>query len=89
MCVVDDFAYRSAHTRLVPGDVLCIVSDGLTEAADAAGALYGAGRVERVVASLRSAAEVVEALRRDVRAFAGGAEQSDDMTVLAVQWRGA
>jgi serine phosphatase RsbU (regulator of sigma subunit) len=28
-------------------------------------------------------------LRRDVRAFAGGAEQSDDMTVLAVQWRGA
>jgi serine phosphatase RsbU (regulator of sigma subunit)/CHASE2 domain-containing sensor protein len=89
LCVVDDFAYRSAHTRLAPGDVLCIVSDGLTEAADAEGALYGAGRVERVVASMRSAADVVEALRRDVRAFAGGAEQSDDMTVLAVQWRGA
>jgi serine phosphatase RsbU (regulator of sigma subunit) len=31
---------------------------------------------------------VVDELRVDVKAFAAGAEQSDDMTVLAVRWRG-
>ena len=44
LCVVDDFAYRPGHRRMRDGDVLCIVSDGITEAADATGALYGPER---------------------------------------------
>jgi serine phosphatase RsbU (regulator of sigma subunit)/CHASE2 domain-containing sensor protein len=88
LCVVDEFEYRSARTRLAAGDVLCIVSDGVTEANDAAGALYGAARAERVLARADSARAAVDELRADVKAFAAGAEQSDDMTVLAVRWRG-
>jgi serine phosphatase RsbU (regulator of sigma subunit) len=88
LCVVDAFAYRPGHRRMRDGDVLCIVSDGLTEAADATGALYGPERVERTLASARTAREAVDALARDVAAFVQEAVQSDDKTVLALQWRG-
>ena len=67
LCVVDDFAYRPGASRMRAGDMLCIVSDGVTEAADAAGALYGPERVERTLASARTAREAVDALARDVR----------------------
>jgi len=88
LCVMDDFEYRAASTRLAPGDVLCVVSDGVTEANDATHALYGAVRVERVLAHVESARAAVDEVKRDVAAFVAGAEQSDDMTVLAVRWRG-
>jgi adenylate cyclase len=88
LCAMDDYAYRPGHRRMREGDVLCIVSDGLTEAADANGALYGPERVERTLASARTAREAIDALARDVAAFAAGAMQSDDKTVLALQWRG-
>ena len=53
---VDDFAYRPGHLRMATGDMLCIVSDGITEAANGGGELYGAARVERTLASARHGA---------------------------------
>ena len=87
LCVMEDFDYTPARTMLAPGDVLCVVSDGITEAHDVRDQLYGTERVGRIVAgNADSANATVEALRSDVRAFAGGAEQADDMTVLALRW---
>ena len=88
LCVVDDFAYRAARTQLQPGDLLCIVSDGVTEAHDRSGALYGAARVDAVLAHVDSAPGAVAVIGNDVKAFADGAEPADDMTVLGVRWRG-
>jgi serine phosphatase RsbU (regulator of sigma subunit) len=88
LCAVDDFAYESARERLCAGDLLCIVSDGVTEAQDPAKDLYGSARVERLLAGVRSAGDAVAALRADVASFAAGAEQSDDMTIFALRWRG-
>ena len=88
LCVVDGFQYRAADVRLQPGDVLCIVSDGVTEAHDPGEALYGAARVERVLAAASSAPRSGRRAARDVKAFASGAEPADDMTVLALRWRG-
>jgi serine phosphatase RsbU (regulator of sigma subunit) len=89
LCVVDDFVYEKARAQLAPGDLLCIVSDGVTEAVDRRGALYGTARVEHVIAPLRSADAMVATLRRDVLGFAAGLEPADDMTVLALRWRGS
>ena len=89
LCVVDDFVYRAARVRLSPGDFVCVVSDGVTEANDPERAMYGTARVEAVLASAGSAHAAVDALRADVHAFARGAGAYDDMTLLAVQWRGA
>ena len=87
LCVVDDFGYRAARVQLAPGDVVCVVSDGVTEAKDPSGAMYGAPRVERALAHVASAREAIGEIRSGVQAFVDGAAAYDDMTVLAVQWR--
>jgi serine phosphatase RsbU (regulator of sigma subunit) len=74
--------------QLAPGDVVCVVSDGITEAHNAADALYGTARAALALAGAPSARDAVERLRDDVRAFARGAPQADDMTVLALGWLG-
>ncbi len=92
LCAMDDFAYRGAHLTLRPGELLCAVSDGVTEAQNPAGELYGNVRLATLLfdwrSSERSAREVVDAVRADVAAFVAGAEPSDDITVLALRWNG-
>jgi CHASE2 domain-containing sensor protein/serine phosphatase RsbU (regulator of sigma subunit) len=94
LCAVDDFAYDGARRQLQPGEWLCIVTDGVTEAQRAAGELYGGPRVEdflRRFCRAHAAADagaVVAALRADVDAFAAGAEPADDLTVLVLRWDG-
>jgi serine phosphatase RsbU (regulator of sigma subunit) len=89
LCAVDGYEYPAASAALGRGDLICVVSDGITEASDTRGGLYGTGRVEAALANARSAREAVDAIRTSVKAFAGGAVQADDMTVLAVRWFGA
>lgn len=92
LCVIDDFAYRSESLQLASGDTLCIVSDGVTEAENPDGVLYGRTRLAARLAGLPPApapAAVVEAVQQDVAAFAGGQEQSDDLTILVLRYVGA
>jgi serine phosphatase RsbU (regulator of sigma subunit) len=89
LCAVDGYDYRAAGATLSCGDMICVVSDGITEASDSRGTLYGTGRVEAALANARSARAAVDAIRTSVKAFAGGAVQADDMTVLALRWTGA
>ncbi len=92
LCAMSDYPYRSARCRLVPGETLCLMTDGVPEAQDPAGALYGSARAERVIVELAqhgaSPEELVTALRTDVLAFADGAEPHDDVTILVLRWRG-
>jgi CHASE2 domain-containing sensor protein/serine phosphatase RsbU (regulator of sigma subunit) len=91
LCAVDGFPYAPASLRLEPGDTVCLITDGITEAADAGGALYGRERLEALLGRLGgapSAAEVGEAIRRDVAAFTGGTEPSDDMAAVVLRYRG-
>ena len=68
------------------GDVFLLVTDGITEAADAAGHQYGMDRVADVLRTHAgsSAREIRDALFASVRQFSMGCEQFDDMTVLVV-----
>jgi serine phosphatase RsbU (regulator of sigma subunit)/CHASE2 domain-containing sensor protein len=92
LCALDDFDYRGGHLRLEPGELVCVVTDGVTEARDPAGSLYGRDRLDDVVraafGSGRPAREVVDAVRADVARFTGGTEQADDITILALRWLG-
>jgi adenylate cyclase len=90
-CVVEDFPYEAAFHRLRPGDGLCLITDGVTEAENAAGEFYGRARLEALLARLSpeaSADEVGEAIRRDVEQFAAGVEPSDDVAILTFRWNG-
>jgi adenylate cyclase len=87
---VDDFRYPVEKRQLAPGEILLAYTDGVTEAQDTHDALYSAVRLERLLASAQTttARGVVEYVRDDVHRFAAGAEQADDITMLAVRWLG-
>jgi phosphoserine phosphatase RsbU/P len=73
---------------LEPGDTFVLFSDGVSEAMNPQDEFYGE---ERLLAALDAAsgatsAEMVTRVLTDVRAFAAGAKQSDDITVLAAQY---
>jgi adenylate cyclase len=91
LCVVDDFPYEPMSWRLDPGDVLCLITDGVTEATNADGQFYGRRRLEDLLAQLGvgvDARGAGEAIRRDVGRFADGVEPSDDLAILSFEWTG-
>jgi adenylate cyclase len=91
LCVVEDFGYKTERLRLKPGEMLCVTTDGVGEAMDASGALLGAERTKQILAAMprdANANEVVDELYKAVGRFVGGAEPSDDLTVLAIRWNG-
>jgi sigma-B regulation protein RsbU (phosphoserine phosphatase) len=75
---------------LGPGEALLLYTDGVTEAMDSSETLYSAQRLERFLASNRGSSprQMIGDLLSDVRQFAGGAPQSDDITVLALLYFG-
>lgn len=90
LCVLEDYQYGSAEHWLAPGQTLCLVTDGVTEAMNVGGELYGAGRLSALLTRLPAVdpVMVVNEIETDVAEFARGAEPADDLTVLALQWRG-
>lgn len=65
-------------------DLLCLITDGITDATDDAGRRFGEERVLGHVQTLRTrpAQQVLEAIFADLAAFTGGAPSSDDRTLL-------
>jgi adenylate cyclase len=91
LCAVDGFPYTASSLRLSPGDTVCLVTDGVIEAADAGGALFGRERLETLLAKTgpgTSATDVGDAIRQEVARFAEGVEPSDDLAILVVRWKG-
>jgi sigma-B regulation protein RsbU (phosphoserine phosphatase) len=82
-----DQPYTSESVELSPGDTLVLSTDGVSEAANPEGALFGEDRLKACFAkgAGATAAESVERLLTSVRAFAAGAPQSDDITILALR----
>lgn len=90
LCAAEGFPYQTEVIRLVPGEGLVIVSDGVTEAQSPDGDFFGHVRLAETMAfwgADRPAAEVGAALLHAVRAFEAGGEPSDDFTVLALRYR--
>ena len=87
---VDDFQYSIERRQLAPGEMVLAYTDGVTEAQDNNQTLYSAARLKQLLASAPTtgAMAVIDFVRDDVRRFAAGAEQADDITLLAVRWLG-
>ena len=87
---VDGFQYSIEQRQLARGEMVLAYTDGVTEAQDANKALYSGARLGRLLATapMTTARSVVDVVRDDVRRFAAGAEQADDITLLAVRWLG-
>jgi adenylate cyclase len=89
LCAVDDFVYVSQRVQLSPGDTLCVITDGVTEAMNEAGELYGGTRLQAALASVpigQSLSTAIDRVRSDISGFVGKAEPSDDLTLLLLRW---
>jgi sigma-B regulation protein RsbU (phosphoserine phosphatase) len=74
---------------LSPGDIFVLYSDGVSEAMNASDAFFGEERLLAHLAALPATdpAVIVHSTLEAVRAFAAGAPQSDDITILAAAYR--
>jgi serine phosphatase RsbU (regulator of sigma subunit)/CHASE2 domain-containing sensor protein len=91
LCALSNFDYREQRWRLQPGNLLVLFTDGIPEAENPAGELYGKARLARCLQRLparTTAAALVDAVRADVSAFVAGAPASDDLTLLVLRWLG-
>jgi sigma-B regulation protein RsbU (phosphoserine phosphatase) len=83
--------FGTGRTQLRAGDRLVMYTDGVTEAFDAASVAYGETRLVEVLARCAEPgpAAMLDAVLDDVARFAGGAPQSDDITLAVLGWRPA
>lgn len=91
LCIVEDFEYTTQHHRLASGELVCLFSDGVTEAFDTGQQMYGRERLAALLEAAPatvSAQDLVERISSSVHEFAAGAQPSDDLTLLAFGWRG-
>ena len=82
--------YEEVTVTLEPGDAIALYSDGLVEAHNAAGEMFGFPRLEQAFAhASREGTTAIDALIHEVEQFAGDTEeQDDDMTLVIVRRAG-
>lgn len=84
---LDRIELEEREIEVEPGDLLVLYTDGVTEAMDANGELFGKRRLQAVVGTDAgaSAQQLLEAVVDAVQAFTGPDSQSDDIALLVVK----
>lgn len=87
---MEGICYRKNELQLSPGDKLYLYTDGVTEAINTQQELYGEDRLLATLNQNTSTGPqaVCDAVKADVDAFAGEAEQFDDITMLCISYAG-
>jgi sigma-B regulation protein RsbU (phosphoserine phosphatase) len=82
-------AYEELSVKTEAGDVVVFVSDGILDAENAEGEMYGQERLSGVLCSLRDATaqELADAILGDVSRFQGEQERFDDETIIVLKVR--
>src|SRR5579863_8939827 len=85
----DDADYDEFRFKMKPGDMFVFFSDGILDARDRRGQLFGRGRVEQLVLECagKSADCVVNTLFKAAAEHSAGVESFDDQTVVAIKVR--
>ena len=82
---MEDIPYKTEQLQLAEGDTILLYTDGLTEAMNEQDELFGEEGVLQVLEGQKAIGrELVDYLKADIKEFAGKAEQSDDITMLAL-----
>lgn len=84
--IIPGAQFEIESVGIEPGDTLVAFTDGVTEAQNAAGEFFGRERLYALLARPAStASELLDAIQSSVREFAGDADPSDDIALLAVR----
>ena len=83
-----DWVFTAQETSLAPGSTLFLYTDGLDEAEDAGHNMFGKKRVMEVIKTAGTQPRaLIRRMTQAVADFTGDTEQSDDLTMLALQWK--
>ena len=84
---IDGIEFHQSTLQLEHGDSLVMFTDGVTEAMNINNEEFGETRLEDTLedVTMHNCQQMIEAIKSDVAAFVGEAEQSDDITVLALR----
>ena len=87
--VISPFEYQEETLAFAPGDMLVIYSDGVTDATNAAGEMFGFERLKQTIDEHRTltAEALVQKVFDTVNAFVGSAPQFDDLTAVVMRRR--
>jgi phosphoserine phosphatase RsbU/P len=82
--------YESAAVKLEKDDFLVIYTDGVSEAANLQAEMFEEERLRHLLENFKgqTVEELAETIREGVKAFTQGAAQSDDVTILVIQYKG-
>ena len=82
------FNFKTDYLQMQPGDCLFLYTDGITEAFNSNGEMFGEDRLEEALRSgaKLTASDLIEHVKKEVSSFTSGAEQSDDMTMLLLKY---
>ena len=85
----DFVEYKPRQTRLAPGDVVVMYTDGVTEASDADNQMFGDERLEKLVREgvHLGAEEIKQWIMDEVLNFTAGLPQGDDITLIVLKMR--
>src|SRR5437588_11191416 len=88
--VMDDAQFECRKMVLKPGDLLLLYTDGLTEAMNPHYQVFSESKLKSCLEPLRNkpVSELVAGVRREIAAHAQGHQQSDDITLLALSYKG-
>ncbi len=86
---MEGIRYQCGSMQLSPGDRLFQYTDGVTEATDKDGKLYGMCRLGEVLGQNASLppTELLVKIKEDIDTFVGDAPQFDDITMLCLEYR--
>ena len=90
LCATGDYPYTTGRTQLEPGDLLCLFTDGVSEAYNGK-SMFTGERLAEVFASTVNEPTLqlqIEAMRDSVRQFEAGFPPADDLTLLLARWYG-
>jgi len=90
MGIVEEAKFVVASDQLEPGDTLVIYTDGVSEAQNTASELFGRQRLRETVTAHagEGCAAIHYAIQEAVAAFTEGAAQTDDITLLVLEYAG-
>ena len=88
---MEGIKYKENSFKLDKGDVLCLYTDGITEANNNANELFGEERLLRCFSDVGnlSSFKMLENVKNAVGAFVGDAPQFDDLTMLCFRYNGS
>ena len=89
--VMEGEAYPTETISLAPGDAIFLYTDGVTEAMNENGEMFRENRLQATLESTpptADAATLASAVQEALQAYVGDAEQSDDITTLALVYHG-